>query len=216
MVACALPFPEKAAVSLHLATSANKASCFLFRIYRQSPQIPHPTGLEGHWPLMRYLSASGNMWFFELSQENVKMWSTTLTEQRGRRLPALFRCALIFFLKFQHLWCFPIAHPQKTTRLNIRGYFNRSALVSDSFGTSLVTSRRKSLGRSHNFQRSLRKRASKNKDEARRPCSLLPPQGVTEAFWVVSGTFVCRKEYTWGQILLVSVPENVSNTPFFW
>lgn len=41
------------------------------------------------------------------------------------------------------------------------------------------------------------------------------PQGVTEAFWIVSGTFVCRKEYTWGQILLVSVPENVSNTPFF-
>lgn len=39
--------------------------------------------------------------------------------------------------------------------------------------------------------------------------------GVTEAFWFVCGTFVCRKAYTCGQILLVSVPENVSNTPFF-
>lgn len=125
---------------------------------------------------------------------------------------------LIFFFEFQHLWCFLIAHPQKTTRLNTRGYFNRSALVSDSFGTALVTSKRKPLGVSHNFQRSLRKRASKT-GEARRPRFTLlincPPQGVTEAFWVVSGTFVCRKEYTWGQILFVSVPENVSRTPFF-
>jgi hypothetical protein len=41
------------------------------------------------------------------------------------------------------------------------------------------------------------------------------PQGVSEGFWLISGTLVCRKAYTWGQILLVSVPENVSNTPFF-
>lgn len=39
--------------------------------------------------------------------------------------------------------------------------------------------------------------------------------GVTDAFWFACGTFVCRKAYTKGQILLVSVPENVSNTPFF-
>ena len=41
------------------------------------------------------------------------------------------------------------------------------------------------------------------------------PHGVTDAFWFICGTFVCRKAYTWGQILLVSVPEKVSNTPFF-
>lgn len=95
--------------------------------------------------------------------------------------------------------------------------FNRSGLVLTHLAEPL-------LGLNHNFQRSLRKRALKYRGEERRgeeaallhPANGCPPQGVTEAFWMVSGTFVCRKEYTWGQILLVSVPENVSNTPFFW
>ena len=41
------------------------------------------------------------------------------------------------------------------------------------------------------------------------------PHGVTDVSWFLCGSFVCRKAYTCGQILLVSVPENVSNTPFF-
>lgn len=40
------------------------------------------------------------------------------------------------------------------------------------------------------------------------------PHGVTDAFWSICGTFVCRKAYTQGQILSVSVPQKVSNTPF--
>lgn len=108
----------KAAVSVWLAASVTLVA--LSGLYRQHLPVPHPRARKhlsrSQWALP-YAKASKEIFsclewhvifFFELFQKNMKMWSTTLTSWTKVRWLPVALLIVLWVCLFQHVWRFEL------------------------------------------------------------------------------------------------------------